>query len=53
MDSGKIIATLREFVGVPPMGYEWLEYGMAVIFTLFLFQFLFDWIRNISKAFWR
>jgi len=46
---GSIIDILRQFVGLPPTGYEWLEYGLAVIFVLFLFQFVFDWFRNMTR----
>lgn len=48
---GSVLEILRGFIGLPPTGYEWLEYGVAVIFVLFLFQFVFDFFRNMAKIF--
>lgn len=48
---GSIVDIIRSFVGTPPFGYEWLEYGVAVIFLLFLLQFVTDLFRNMSRWF--
>lgn len=48
-----ILDWVRYSIGLPPVGLEWLEYTIAGVVSLYLLQFLFDFFRNISKAFWR
>lgn len=42
---------VRSFIGVPPEGYEWLEYAFNGIFFLLLFRFVSDLFRAVSAMF--
>lgn len=44
---------VREFIGTPPDGFAYLEYGVALVVLLHLLNFVFTFFNNISKTFWR
>jgi hypothetical protein len=44
-----IFEYLQQFIGVPPVGYEWLEYAFSGVFFLLIFQFLTDLFRNVAS----
>lgn len=46
-----MLETLRQFVGTPPVGLEWLEYYGALLVFLLLFRFVTDMFRILSNIF--
>lgn len=46
-----IIEVMRSLVGVPPVGFEWLEYVvLAGVFALFC-RMTYDFIAMLSRSF--
>lgn len=46
-----MIETLRSFVGLPPIGFEYLEYFGVLIVFLLVFRFATDTIRALANLF--
>lgn len=44
-----IIEYIRSFVGIPPVGLEYLEYVGAVCFFLLLFKVLINMFASLAK----
>lgn len=40
---------LRQFIGMPPIGYEWLEYAFVGVSFLLIFRFLGDLFRTVAS----
>lgn len=40
---------LRQFIGIPPEGYEWLEYAFGGVFFLLIFRFIGDLFSNVAR----
>lgn len=40
---------IRQFIGEPPAGFEWLEYVAALTIFLLLFRFCTDLFRNVAS----
>lgn len=51
MIDGIFVSLLRRFVGVPPVGLEFLEYTGSLILFLILFRFVADFFRFFSRLF--
>ena len=47
---GAITSTLREFVGTPSCGYEYLEYALSGGILIILFAFIATVINGFSKV---
>lgn len=47
---GAITSTLREFVGTPSCGYEYLEYALTGGILIILFAFIASVINGFSKV---
>lgn len=48
-DPGAITSTIREFIGTPSCGYEYLEYAFAGGVMLILFAFVTSFFIGFSK----
>jgi hypothetical protein len=46
-----MVDTLRSFVGMPPVGFEYLEYFGVLIVFLLLFRFVADLFRTLANLF--
>ena len=46
-----MIETLRQFVGMPPVGFEYLEYFGVLLVFLLVFRFATDMIRTLASLF--
>lgn len=43
------ITQLRELIGAPPSGYEWLEYLVAAVIALFLLNCCVSFVAGLFK----
>lgn len=44
-----MIEQLRQFVGTPPVGFEYLEYFGTLIMFLLVFRFVADVFRTLAN----
>ncbi len=51
MDITTLIADLRVFLGVPPTGFEWLEYVIAAVFLLIIVQSCITFVSGLFRLF--
>lgn len=46
-----MVQMLRDMIGLPPVGFEWLEYVFAGVLFLTIFQIVTDLFRSMGKFF--
>lgn len=44
-----LVEYIRQFIGIAPVGYEWLEYAFTGIAFLLIFRFLTDLFRSVAS----